>query len=175
MKLAHDLLGQAFRCESTDTIETCIGRIEQFLTSDAGKRLDILDITALRKRLSLAQFDTAHPARKAQLIKYEKSLIEERYMEYLVKSSLGDTKASLDGIVLSRWGILPNVGITWLNAENPKDPIAQAHAHLLAPDTQKIVPHNQLDDVLQVLRPFVKMNVRDGVLMLEARNFYMNF
>jgi len=107
-------------------------RIQDFVASETGKQLDILDTRAIRARLMGSQFDTATYARKLQLLKREKKLVKYMYLEYLAAGKLGETKIALAGILLGIFGIMPGVSIDWLDTENASDPIAQAHAHLLS-------------------------------------------
>ncbi len=153
--------------------------VGSFVQSEAGKQLDILDIAAIRKRLGSSQFDTVNHARKIELLNREKNLVKQMYLEYLASGKLGETDIALTGVLLGAFGIMPNMNISWLNTENPSDPIAQAHAHLLGQGfharTGELIEESDIVDVLhRVIGSYVKISHTDGILVLRSRNTYFN-
>lgn len=180
MKLANELIETAFSCEASDTIDVCMGRIQDFVASAIGKQLDILDVSAIRGRLAGSQFDTAPHARKLQLLTREKKLVKNMYLEYLAAGKLGETKVALTGVLFGIFGIMPDVNISWLNTENANDPVAQAHAHLLSQgyNTQASELMNPEEVVAlfeQIFHSYAKVSYMNGAIILTARNIYLPF
>lgn len=180
IKLSNELIETAFSCNASDTVDACMERIQDFVASDIGRKLDILDIRAIRGRLMGSQFDTATYARKLQILKREKKLVKYMYLEYLAAGKLGETKIALAGVLLGIFGIMPGVSIDWLDTENASDSIAQAHAHLLSQgyNTQASESMNPEEVVALfdgVFRPYAKVSYENGTIILTARNTYLPF